>query len=143
MTTYAHKSSNWLALIVLLVLNVSCASNSGNRSLSKNVHVYNSVDMSNRMKGMSAELLTITTLTSQSTLTPSEHNELLKRLQSLSLKARTIGGEGVVTNYSVINQYMGAFIYDVELAKQFANMDTPNYVPANRLVKSCISCHDT
>lgn len=97
--------------------------------------------MSERMHGMSDELLVITTLTAQPTLTSTERLELLKRLRALSIRAQSL--DNGVTNYSVINRYMGAFIYDVGIAEKFANKTPPNYVPANRLINSCISCHST
>ena len=140
---YISKKKNKYVVLIALVFNISCATYTGDAPVTKNVHIYSSVDMSQRMAGMSEELLIITGMTSEPSLTTKEHNELLERLQALSLRARSIGGDNTITNYSVINQYMGAFIYDVELAKEFANKNPPNYVPANRLVKSCIACHDS
>jgi len=57
--------------------------------------------------------------------------------------ASRLGGEDTITNYSVINNYMGAFLYDVKLAREFADRDPPNYVPAFRLLRSCQSCHES
>lgn len=130
-----------LSIILLLAFNISCASDTVRPTIDENVHLYNSVNLSNKMHGMSEDLFVITTLTTQSSLTSAEHEQLVQKLRALSTKASSLG-DGV-TNYSVINQYMGAFIYDVELALQFANKNPPNYVPANRLIRSCISCHDT
>jgi len=71
------------------------------------------------------------------------HSIVINELNSIERIASGIGGDDVVTNYSVINHYMGAFLYDVALAKQFAYRDPPNYVPANRLLNSCRSCHNS
>lgn len=129
--------------IGFLLLATACSGIPTTNTDTTNIHLYESVDMSSRMHAMSAELLHIHINTMRSELTANEHQELLTRLRALEGMAKAIGGDGVITNYSVINQYMGAFIYDVQLAQKFANKTPPNYVPANRLVKSCESCHDS
>ena len=71
------------------------------------------------------------------------HSIIISELNTVERIASGIGGDDVITNYSVINRYMGAFLYDVALAKQFAYREPPNYVPANRLLNSCRSCHNS
>jgi hypothetical protein len=69
------------------------------------------------------------------------HDIVHKELNTIERIASGIGGGEIITNYSVINRYMGAFLYDVNLAREFANRNPPNFVPANRLMNSCLSCH--
>jgi len=38
---------------------------------------------------------------------------------------------------------MGAFLYDVEIARGFILQNPPNYFPAGTLIKSCLSCHQS
>jgi len=64
----------------------------------------------------------------------------LSRIQNI---ADDLGGENKITNYSVINEYMGAFLYDVEIARGFILQNPPNYFPAGTLIKSCLSCHQS
>jgi len=68
---------------------------------------------------------------------------VLAELNKIERIASNLGGDDVVTNYSVINRYMGAFLYDVSVAKEFAQREQPNFVPAYRLIKSCQSCHQS
>lgn len=77
------------------------------------------------------------------TTEPHGKGEVLDSLDRIKLIAEGIGGAGVVTNYSVINRYMGAFLYDVNIAREFAERTPPNYFPAYSLIKSCLSCHDS
>jgi len=64
-------------------------------------------------------------------------------LNKLERTASRLGGVDTITNYSVINRYMGAFLYDVRLAREFAEREPPNFVPAFRLINSCQSCHES
>jgi len=64
-------------------------------------------------------------------------------LDKIERIASGLGGPDTITNYSVINRYMGAFLYDVTVAREFAERDPPNYVPAFRLLKSCQACHES
>jgi len=64
-------------------------------------------------------------------------------LDKIEKIASGLGGSDTVTNYSVINRYMGAFLYDVNLAREFAEREPPNFVPAFRLLKSCQACHES
>jgi len=64
-------------------------------------------------------------------------------LDKLERTASRLGGVDTITNYSVINRYMGAFLYDVRLAREFAEREPPNYEPAFRLIRSCQSCHES
>jgi hypothetical protein len=65
---------------------------------------------------------------------------MLARIESI---AQGIEQGEVITNYSVVDRYMGAFLYDVNVAQEFVLRTPPNLVPAGRLIKSCMSCHDS
>ena len=70
-----------------------------------------------------------------------QRSRILPLLDNIEGVAGGLGGGPVVTNYSVINYYMGAFLYDVSIARKFANREPPNIVPAGRLINSCLACH--
>jgi hypothetical protein len=88
-------------------------------------------------------LIALTLLDAQST-DAERRQQILPRLDRIETIATTLeGGDQVVTNYSVINHYMGAFLYDVNVARQFALREPANLIPSGRLVKSCMSCHES
>lgn len=66
---------------------------------------------------------------------------MLTSLDRIAARARQVGGDGAVTNYSVVNDYMDGFLEDVAVSREFAAREPPNLVPANRLVPSCLACH--
>lgn len=88
-------------------------------------------------------LITLTLLNADSTNEESQKKVLsmLDRIENIA-QTFTVGGEAL-TNYSVINRYMGAFLYDIGIAREFALREPANLLPAGRLVKSCMSCHDS
>ena len=43
--------------------------------------------------------------------------------------------------WSVMDRYLGAFLYDVSIARMFATREPANLVPSARLVNSCLACH--
>ena len=88
-------------------------------------------------------LITLTLLNSDSTdeVRRQKILPMLDRIETIA-QSITAGGE-VITNYSVINNYMGAFLYDVGIAQEFAQREPANLLPAGRLVRSCMSCHES
>lgn len=96
------------------------------------------------MRAMATSLRVLAELNFDTEISAVQQQGIVQReLSNVERIATGIGGGDVITNYSVINRYMGAFLYDVGLAKEFADRDPPNYVPANRLIKSCLSCHSS
>ncbi len=96
------------------------------------------------MRLMAEELATLSNLSLDTSRTEeSKTADVLAGLERIEAIASDLGGDDVVTNYSVINRYMGAFLYDVQLAREFALRDPPNHFPASTLVKSCLSCHQS
>ena len=88
-------------------------------------------------------LIALTTLDVEAT-DVARRQQILPMLDRIETIATTlVGGDEVVTNYSVLNHYMGAFLYDVDVARQFALREPANLLPAGRLVKSCMSCHES
>jgi len=71
------------------------------------------------------------------------YNIVNTELRKIEQTASQIGGKDAITNYSVINRYMGAFLYDVGLAREAADQEPPNFSPAFRLIKSCQACHES
>lgn len=96
------------------------------------------------MGAMSQEMLTLLQLNADTDRQEPQSQQLaLNKLNNIKSIASNIGGDGVITNYSVINRYMGAFLYDVGVAQDFVLKTPPNYFPAASLIKSCMSCHDS
>ncbi len=108
------------------------------------VHVIGGEALHAEMGAMSQELLTLLRLNANSDRPEPQSQQLaLDTLNNIKSIASSIGGDDVITNYSVINRYMGAFLYDVGVAQDFVQMEPPNYFPAASLIKSCMSCHDS
>jgi hypothetical protein len=96
------------------------------------------------MQTMADRLSAVAFVTLNAELTPEQQRaEILPLLDSIKTIAASIDGDDAVTNYSVVNRYMGAFLYDVGLARKFASREPPNLIPAQRLIKSCLSCHES
>jgi hypothetical protein len=109
-----------------------------------NFHLISDLQLRSVMQGMANRIVVLTELSmTEDNPGAADRNEILLELNRIQQIARGLRGESEVTNYSVINRYMGSFLYDIEVAKQFAKHDPPNFVPANRLVKSCLSCHQS
>ena len=108
-------------------------------------HYLSPGDVKNEMQLMANQLVELETILrneeSSDTVRKGQIISILARLEAIAGTLR--GGDEVVTNYSVINHYMGAFLYDVGVARQFALREPANLVPAGRLVKSCLSCHQS
>ncbi len=68
---------------------------------------------------------------------------VLRQLLILEGTARIIDEDAEIYNYSVKNLYMGSFLHDVDMAREFALMDPPDFEPSAGLIKSCLLCHQT
>jgi len=75
--------------------------------------------------------------------TASRQRLVLAELDKVSDIAGEMGGDGIMTNFAVMNQYMGAFLYDVNTARKYVNFTNPDFKPAGQLMRSCQSCHST
>jgi len=107
-------------------------------------HVLGQAMLHGEMRLMAAELrILLDTHLDDSLPEPGRQQKALAALNRIQSIASGIGGDDVVTNYSVINDYMGAFLYDVGVAKEFAMKNPPNYFPGGTLIKSCLSCHQS
>ena len=128
-----------LCSLLVLTLCVSCALSEEKSDEYRTIH--ESVLRSD-MKTMANSLGVLANLHFETDIGDAQRQYMvIRELGTIEEIASGIGGDDVVTNYSIINRYMGAFLYDVSLAKQFANREPPNYIPANRLLNSCMSCH--
>ena len=109
-----------------------------------NFHVMSETELSIDMNAMGERIAGIAIISLDQSLTNEQRRQrILPLLDSIEQIAEGVKGAGEVTNYSVINRYMGAFLYDVANARYFANRQPPNLVPAERLIKSCLSCHQS
>lgn len=107
-------------------------------------------ELRGHMYALADELLAMTVLTlgtderEQDGTAPSleeRAERVVAHLDRIESRALAVGGRDTVTDRPEINAYMDGFLYDVRLAREFARRDPPNFVPANRLVGSCRSCH--
>lgn len=105
-------------------------------------HVLSESDVSVNMQAMADRITMLSLLALDDKLSlEQKRDKVVPLLDSIELIASELDHDGAVTNYSVINRYMGAFLYDVAVARRLANGDPPNLLPAQRLIKSCLSCH--
>ena len=133
------------SLLVLIAWMNGCASyDAGVSQPAQEVHVLGTADVANSMQQMGEHLFILTALTlSDESEINNLNTQVMHELNTLSSIARDLAGPGQITNYSMINRYMSSFHYDVQLAMKFASRTPPNYVPANRLIKSCMACHES
>ena len=130
-----------LCTLVVLSLCLGCAASEEKGYIFQTIH---ETVLHSEMRKMANSLGRLASLYFDTDIEDAERHEIvINELNTVEQIASGIGGDDVITNYSVINHYMGAFLYDVALAKQFAYQEPPNYVPANRLLNSCRSCHNS
>lgn len=132
------------AVLVALICS-ACAVPDNVRSVeSADFHFASEIELRQRMQSMADRIGAIAkTSMSQDLTLENQQDIVLPLLDEIETIATEIDGASTVTNYSVINQYMGAFLYDVTVARQFALKSPPNLLPARRLIKSCLSCHES
>ncbi len=143
----SHVAKLWLRWVAALasiggcLILVACAPIAEQK---QQYHVIFEHQLHSGMNTMAGHLNTIANLAFEDSLPEEEKTPVvLRELNQIKSLATHIAGPGEVTNYSVINRYMDAFIYDVNVAEQFSQRSPPNHFPAYRLVKSCLSCHDS
>ncbi len=135
-----------MCMLVLVIVNSGCATAEHEPVDVEPVdfHVISESELSIDMKAMGDRLGGIAIISLDQSLTDEQRRQrILPLLNGIQEIAEGVKGKGVVTNYSVINRYMGSFLYDVANAQEFANRQPPNLVPAERLIKSCLSCHQS
>lgn len=139
---YARGKVVYLLLLVMAIS--SCATAEPEPQKPIGFHVMSQSELSIDMNAMSDRLGGIAIISLDQTLSDIQRRQkILPLLDDIEQIAQGIKGEDVVTNYSIINRYMGSFLYDVANARKFANRQPPNLVPAQRLIKSCLSCHQS
>jgi|GEM_PF-2805843 len=144
---YRKLLSGVLSVTTFYVLLTGCQ-NLQPRPLTDNsnatFHAIGDNTLHDEMRKMAAELRVLVDVNlDTSQIEPQRNQKALAALERLNTIADGLGGEGKITNYSVINDYMGAFLYDVAVAEEFARRTPPNYFPAGSLIKSCLSCHQS
>lgn len=141
MNHFKLQSTYLLPLVSLFFLTSGCATVPDS---SRTFHVLGEESLRSEMKLMGAELRILLDIYLGDNLPEPERNETtLASLNKIDSIAEGLGGGDKITNYSVINDYMGAFLYDVGIAKDFATRNPPNYFPSGTLIKSCLSCHES
>ena len=133
-----------LAVTVSLALS-ACASTQPDEGENPRLfHVLSESEVSVNMQAMADRITVMSLLTLDDELSPEQkRDKVVPLLNSIELIASELDKDGSVSNYSVINRYMGAFLYDVSVARRFANQEPPNLLPSQRLIKSCLSCHES
>ena len=130
-----------MCMIILIIVNTGCAT--ADRDF-VDFHVMSESELGIDMRAMGDRIGGVAIVSLDQSLNDEQRRQrILPLLNEIEEIARGVKSEGVVTNYSVINRYMGSFLYDVANARQFANRQPPNLVPAQRLIKSCLSCHQS
>lgn len=135
---------HYKSILISLYLLTTCTACAMSQNKTIEYRVIHETALRSDMRTMAASLGVLAELYFNTTVSEAVLRETVhKELDNIKKISTNIRSGDVVTNYSVINRYMGAFLYDVEVAKQFADRDPPNYVPANRLLNSCMSCHSS
>jgi hypothetical protein len=129
----------WIFIPLFLVVISGCA----NRvATSHQFHVISEDELRGEMLKLADYIGEVADITvAEETTLHIQRDRIIPLLNNIASVASGLGGGQVVTNYSVINYYMGAFLYDVSVALKFAYKNPPNIVPAGRLINSCLACH--
>lgn len=137
--TSRKRFFRWIVMSVLLVIISGCA----NRvETPRQFHVISESELRSEMLKLADNIGEVADITTDKNSTLKIQRErIIPLLNNIESVASGLGGGPVVTNYSVINYYMGAFLYDVSVAREFVNKNPPNIVPASRLINSCLACH--
>jgi len=94
------------------------------------------------MNAMANSVRTLLALNSRDDISSGERKNLvLLQLDNLEGTAIIIDEGAEIFNYSVMSPYMGSFLHDVSVARDFALMDPPDFGPATELIDSCMHCH--
>jgi hypothetical protein len=71
-----------------------------------------------------------------------QHAEVVRLLRAMEATAAELDPKGRRTNHPVIDQNIGAFRRDIEMARLAAERDPPNYFLAGSVAGSCSYCHE-
>ena len=94
------------------------------------------------MRAMTISVRKLLVLDSQKDVsTKDRHRQVMRELDNLEGIARIIDEDEALQGYSQSSPYLGAFLHDVSMAREFALRDPPDYQPATWLIKSCLFCH--
>ncbi len=95
------------------------------------------------MRYMLTSIRNLMLLSIDTGLTDSERQDrVLRELDLLNSTARILKDGEELYGYSVADPYLGSFIHDISMAKEFALQSPPDYEPAIGLRKSCLMCHE-
>lgn len=131
-----------IAVLATLLLSACASSQPDIKENPSLFHVLSESELSINMQAMADRItvLSLVALDNQLSLAQ-RRDKVVPLLNSIELIAAELDHDGAVTNYSVINRYMGAFLHDVAVARRLAYGDPPDLMPAQRLIKSCLACH--
>jgi hypothetical protein len=76
------------------------------------------------------------------TLDADQRAEVARLLRAMEATAAELDPKGRRTNHPVIDQNIGAFRRDIEMARLAAERDPPNYFLAGSVAGSCSYCHE-
>jgi hypothetical protein len=94
------------------------------------------------MRAMTISVRKLLVLDSQKEVSAKDrHRQVMRELDNLEGIARIIDEDEELVGYSLSRPYLGAFLHDVSMAREFALQDPPDYQPATWLIKSCLFCH--
>lgn len=95
------------------------------------------------MLSMSASVLKLFALDNMDNIDDAERQrQILQELDKLEKTARILVNDVEIKNYSIRSPFMGSFLHDVGMAREFALMDPPDFRPSTGLIKSCLLCHE-
>lgn len=134
----------WFAIWILLMTSACAVPDSVKAPVPAHFHILSQSEITDGMQQMAdrVRLIASTRLNRELSL-EQQRKRILPQLDDIKTIAGNLDGDGAVTNYSVINRYMGSFLFDVDVARQFAQRDPPNLIPAQQLINSCLSCHES
>ena len=154
MNTRLCKCVYLTAAIIAALFAVGCTTNadileSEQRATSRNADeealerdMYHRALLREDMRAMTISVRKLLVLDAQSEVSDEErHRKVMRELDNLEGTARIVQEDGELISYSLLYPYLGSFLHDVSMAREFALQNPPNYQPATWLIKSCLFCH--
>lgn len=80
-------------------------------------------------------------LLDDSTVSSEQQQRIIVILNKINASTNKLGGGNITTNHLVLDEHLGDFKSEVNLALRDASSDPPNYFALGRLSGGCLGCH--
>ena len=94
------------------------------------------------MRSMMQSVATLMSLETDASVTESQRQaRVLRELRMLENAVRVTGAGDEISSRTEVNPYMNSLLHDIQMAREFAVLDPPDYQPSSKLIRGCVLCH--